>query len=255
MYIQNTKKEKDTESNYIQQNNAFLSIKDNKKEYFVREKTGRFIAVFLKVKKGVEYDDVLEKMVKDTILCLFSAEGKSEEVKNALLKAKTLTTILIRLSILNKEAGSILSQGIDDFYNEMEEKKREEEKHTPSSFSYHPFGEEEVFLSLLKENSSFKESDEEKKRHNESVYKEKDIKTEKEEKRTSPQKSKKSEQKNRRAQILSILQHKDSVNVKDISALITECSEKTLQRELSVLHKQNVLKKEGERRWSRYSLI
>jgi DNA-binding transcriptional ArsR family regulator len=60
--------------------------------------------------------------------------------------------------------------------------------------------------------------------------------------------------KNRRAQILSILQEKDEVTVKDIAAVITDCSEKTLQRELVALTQQGVLKKYGERRWSRYTL-
>jgi DNA-binding transcriptional ArsR family regulator len=60
--------------------------------------------------------------------------------------------------------------------------------------------------------------------------------------------------KNRRAQILGILQEKDEVTVKDIAAVITDCSEKTLQRELVALTQQGVLKKYGERRWSRYTL-
>jgi len=58
----------------------------------------------------------------------------------------------------------------------------------------------------------------------------------------------------RRAVILDLMKNKNSVNVKDISAVITDCSEKTLQRELISLVKENVLKKEGERRWSVYSI-
>lgn len=61
-------------------------------------------------------------------------------------------------------------------------------------------------------------------------------------------------QKDRRAIILGLLQKKDKVTVKDVSNVIKDVSDKTLQRELLALVAQGVLKKEGERRWSTYSL-
>jgi hypothetical protein len=61
-------------------------------------------------------------------------------------------------------------------------------------------------------------------------------------------------QKDRRATILGLVQKKDRINVKDVSNIIKDCSEKTIQRELLALVKQGVLKKEGERRWSTYSM-
>lgn len=64
----------------------------------------------------------------------------------------------------------------------------------------------------------------------------------------------KEKQRDRRATILAVLQKKDRINVKDVAQVITDCSEKTLQRELLGLVAQGVLKKEGERRWSTYSL-
>ena len=45
------------------------------------------------------------------------------------------------------------------------------------------------------------------------------------------------------------------VSIKDISVSLTNVSEKTVQRDLLALVSEGVLKKEGERRWSRYSLI
>ena len=62
-------------------------------------------------------------------------------------------------------------------------------------------------------------------------------------------------QKDRRAVILGLLQKKDKINVKDVAQVIRDCSEKTIQRELAALVAQGVLKREGERRWSTYSLI
>lgn len=58
----------------------------------------------------------------------------------------------------------------------------------------------------------------------------------------------------RKKAILELLQNKEKINVKDATEVIQGCSEKTLQRELLSLVKQGVLKKEGERRWSTYSL-
>jgi len=59
---------------------------------------------------------------------------------------------------------------------------------------------------------------------------------------------------NRREKILNIVKDKKKVTIKDISRVVTECSEKTIQRELISMVKDSVLKKEGERRWSKYSL-
>jgi hypothetical protein len=58
----------------------------------------------------------------------------------------------------------------------------------------------------------------------------------------------------RRDSILKLAAEKGNITIKDASILIRDCSEKTLQREILSLVEQGVLKKEGERRWSRYSL-
>ena len=55
--------------------------------------------------------------------------------------------------------------------------------------------------------------------------------------------------------ILSLLKQKDKITVKDISSVIADCSEKTIQRELISLLEEGVLKKEGARRWSAYTLV
>ncbi|MBI2120386.1 MAG: hypothetical protein HYT94_02050 [Parcubacteria group bacterium] len=45
------------------------------------------------------------------------------------------------------------------------------------------------------------------------------------------------------------------LSIKDIVGHVPECGEKTVQRELGALVAEGVLKKTGDRRWSRYSLI
>lgn len=60
---------------------------------------------------------------------------------------------------------------------------------------------------------------------------------------------------NRQSIIVNLLKKKKDLTIKDIAQVIRDCSEKTIQRELISLIDAGVLKKIGERRWSRYSLV
>lgn len=59
----------------------------------------------------------------------------------------------------------------------------------------------------------------------------------------------------RRARILKLVKDNREVTIKDIANHFPDLSEKTIQRELVTLVETNVLKKFGERRWSRYALV
>jgi len=59
---------------------------------------------------------------------------------------------------------------------------------------------------------------------------------------------------NRKEIIFDLLKKKTFLTVKDVALVIKDCSEKTLQRELLTLVGSGALRKEGERRWSRYFL-
>ncbi len=58
----------------------------------------------------------------------------------------------------------------------------------------------------------------------------------------------------RQSVIIGLLKRKKEIMIKDVSALISGCSEKTIQRELLAMVQAGILKKTGEKRWSRYSL-
>ena len=60
---------------------------------------------------------------------------------------------------------------------------------------------------------------------------------------------------NRQNIILTLLKKKRQLTIKDISEIIKDCSEKTIQRELISFISAGVIKRTGERRWSRYSLV
>ena len=59
---------------------------------------------------------------------------------------------------------------------------------------------------------------------------------------------------NRQEAILNVLRTQSNLTIKDFAKVIKDCSEKTIQRELLDLVAKGLIKKEGERRWSRYSL-
>lgn len=54
--------------------------------------------------------------------------------------------------------------------------------------------------------------------------------------------------------IIALLKRKKEIMIKDVSPLIGGCSEKTIQRELSTMVQAGILRKIGEKRWSRYTL-
>jgi len=58
----------------------------------------------------------------------------------------------------------------------------------------------------------------------------------------------------RRERIRTILEAKGEATIKDISEIVTDCSEKTIQRELNAMIEDNIVKRQGERRWSKYSV-
>lgn len=60
---------------------------------------------------------------------------------------------------------------------------------------------------------------------------------------------------NRRERILSFMKGKQKLSVGDVANFIKDCSEKTIQRELVDLVEKGLVTKEGERRWSRYTLV
>lgn len=58
----------------------------------------------------------------------------------------------------------------------------------------------------------------------------------------------------RKTAIIEVLKNRSNLTVKDVAQVVTGCSEKTIQRELIELVEKGVVVREGERRWSRYSL-
>ncbi len=58
----------------------------------------------------------------------------------------------------------------------------------------------------------------------------------------------------RAERIKTVLEAKPQATIKDIAEIITDVSEKTIQRELNSLIEKGQVRREGERRWSKYSV-
>lgn len=64
----------------------------------------------------------------------------------------------------------------------------------------------------------------------------------------------KDKNRNRQKSVLALLKKKSPISVKDVVLVVTDCGEKTIQRELSAMVDEGILKKSGKRRWTTYSL-
>lgn len=58
----------------------------------------------------------------------------------------------------------------------------------------------------------------------------------------------------RQSTIIALLKRKKEIMIKDVSPLIPGCSEKTIQRELAEMVEAGILRKLGDKRWTRYTL-
>ena len=55
--------------------------------------------------------------------------------------------------------------------------------------------------------------------------------------------------------IFDFVRKNPGVSIKEIASVVRDCSEKTIQRELTNLIKQGLVSREGERRWSTYKAV
>ncbi|TSC61867.1 MAG: Uncharacterized protein G01um101448_1014 [Parcubacteria group bacterium Gr01-1014_48] len=64
-----------------------------------------------------------------------------------------------------------------------------------------------------------------------------------------------SRSKTRRESIIAVLREQGTLSIKDVTKVVRGCSEKTIQRELLSLVRDGIVMKEGERRWSTYTIV
>lgn len=171
------------------------------------------------------------KDIRQSELSAFSSISKSKITEIiSLLEVSNLGGLITEMNF------SILKQEFVSLINSIESNKQKTESSTVIPLSFFDAKEDKIFVpnthiipspvsapNILKDTLNLKDT---------SVFK----------------------SNNRQSIILGLLKKKKELTIKDISTIIKDVSEKTIQRELISLINAGVIKKIGERRWSRYFL-
>lgn len=175
------------------------------------------------------------KDIRQTELSAFSSISKSKITEIiSLLEVSNLGGLVTEMNF------SILKQEFVSLINTIESNKQKTESNTVLPLSFFDTKDDRVFLPNIAKNSS------------QNIYPAIRTNTLKDTlslKDTSVFKSN-----NRQSIIIGLLKKKKELTIKDISTIIKDVSEKTIQRELISLINAGVVKKTGERRWSKYFL-
>lgn len=265
--MNNEKDTKKTEINSYGQN-SFVDNKAliNKPVYeFANKKTEKLVTALYMVTDCMETDDALKEKLR-----LLGVQLLSDTFKlSTLLPAEKHTQINLSLTHIYEILSLIEIAGTIGYISEMNTDilKREfgilieEFKSHQSKDKHFPFVlDEQMFdlpvKSLEKENLSlsvFNRGNDIKKTHSMSFTN----------KRTEnnvlnkhlPYIDYKKVKSERVEKIMSIIKDKKEASIKDISLPFTDCSEKTIQRELNDLIEKGQIKKIGAKRWSRYQIV
>lgn len=205
------------------------------------------------------------ELLKVSLSLITSSSGYRKDILNTIsrlcLEIVSLSKVASNLGMTSIPNHNVLEGEIKNFISVIEEKER------PDTIGQSFVLKEESFDQVTVGNAENKSKplvgDENKNEQNIKIERsivspgpgkfEKQEKTEAIVKSEAPVKS--VMQKNDRQHlILDIIKEIGESSIKDISDNIKDCSEKTIQRELNTLIYDGVLKKIGERRWSKYVL-
>lgn len=176
--------------------------------------------------------------------CVAIKDNVSESKKEFISRMETLSLEIVSLlniayvsGLISKMNALILEQEFNLFIknlNELKEYCIQSNKISQDFFGENGEYTDNTLISLSSKNSIAKE--------NKEIYR-------------GEEKDKFSRKEYREKVIIDLIRTKGIVNIKDISRSIKGCSEKTIQRKLISLIDKGIIKKTGERRWSKYSLL
>lgn len=174
----------------------------------------------------------------------------SNDVKTKVLEVVSLLEVASRSGLVSPMNFSILKGEFMNLVDSLSALRKEQQEGThfafPKTFFEVPKESHQIPISSSDSHKSF--SVEQGKSHNQVLKDRVSFKRETPEDSTF-------KKTNRQSIIINLLKKKKDLMIKDIALVIRDCSEKTIQRELIALIEAGVLKKTGERRWSRYSLV
>lgn len=196
----------------------------------------------------------IRKTVLETLEGMMSFKGLDrEQVGCLLLSLRSYFEIAFAVKLVSKNNSEIIIKEIDKLADEIgnfDSSKVEEKKIGQSFFDVEKpalISAENLIENLRKEISVFNENDKLSNKGHQNYKGQKILSN-------NSSRNEEEDKSQRRTKILSIIKQKKEVTIKDISSSIKDCSEKTIQRELNSLLFEKVIKKTGERRWSKYLL-
>ena len=203
----------------------------------IREKSVSIFSVLVSIKNG----NVLEK------------NSKFERIENA------INQLLALLSLLSK-SNSISSANFDILSDEYELVKKVilKLKQKQNLIKFDLGGENNILPAPTTKNSTKGHSNGQRKSIGQDIGQ---VKTNKlvvnKQEKNLPRltRVKAGKGKDRKNKILSIIKDKKEVSIGELSSMISECSEKTIQRDLLDMINQGIVAKEGDKRWRRYMLV
>lgn len=239
---------------------------------FVTKKTEKLVTALYMVTDCMETDDAIKGKIRllgvQLLSEIYNFSTLSPLNKNThidLLLSKineiiSLVGISNNIGFISDMNSSILRKEFKSLVYELD---LEKDKNSNISFSLN----EEMFSVNRPEHKQYFIKDNYKGQNNKSFNTMSDIKIDDNllrtnNKITDEQKQKKNQSKKERYDtIVSIIKDKNTpnqeegVSIKDIANQFKDCSEKTIQRDLNSLITQNLIKKTGSKRWSRYRVI
>ncbi|MFT5179808.1 MAG: hypothetical protein ACI9GH_000123 [Candidatus Paceibacteria bacterium] len=211
---------------------------------FILKKTEKIVSAIYLVTDQLSDEENIKKTIRKsvtellmdiTLLGQLKSSKKNYKVPVSLYKTITLLDSAHLVGLINKSNFNVLR-------TEMTKLLKEIGVHGDDSSDTLVYLKDRVMTGK----SSVKDINTDKRHSDTSVLYKKDTKT----------KSDRAEvQNSRKDMIADLVRNMKIVSVKDVSFKFQNYSEKTLQRDLLQLVKEGILKKEGERRWSKYSLV
>lgn len=248
-----------------------ISIKDSGL-YYLHQKVKKIVAVLFRLSGIMQDEKVIAERLKESSLALISecadferatlgSRDREENIlKTNILKILSLLEVAafsnlispMNVAILRQELGELLTH-ISSLVSTREApnlnfgsylKNEKTELQSPNNTAVSDKRQEQYFQGHLKDNYPVA-----------SVLQKSGVVGHDAEKGHLKDFSSVAVKKNRRQSlVISLLKKKKEIMIKDLMGIITDCSEKTIQRELSALVESGLLKKTGERRWTKYSL-
>jgi len=166
------------------------------------------------------------------------------KIKEDFLEIKSLISISMNCNLINQNNAHILLEEINRLSREIENQKDNFVGDTEFKKSFFVVESRHKLSEAAVDSRSEHKGHEQKQSQTSESYINKEI---------NKGQTEVSESNERTQEIMKIIKDNKKVTIKDISNQIKNVSEKTIQRELIKMVSLNLIKKEGERRWSTYS--